>query len=117
MCVIEVSDSILCMVQVRFGFPRIIVRRISFPSDLVEGTAAHDFLVNDVVDEIFLDVVYHFWWWSVRGSLFCSGRRAIGGEEDFIEDGMDTGPSTREAKLKRRWANLFDYRKGAITLL
>jgi hypothetical protein len=53
----------------------------------------------------------------MRSSLFRSGGRAIGGEEDFIEDGMDMGPSTREAKLKRRWANLFDYGKGAITLL
>ena len=85
---IEICNGILSMLKIGFRFPRVVIWPIPFPTDLVEGTATHNIFVNYVIDEVFLSVVNDFRGGWMSCVLFGCDRRAIGGEEDFIEDGI-----------------------------
>ena len=54
---LEIGNGIFGMIEICEGFPRIIVRGITFPMDFVERFASHHFIVNDIVDFVFWRVV------------------------------------------------------------
>ena len=91
---LEIVNGISGMMKVCEGFPRVVIRGVTFPMDFIERFSLHHFVVNDVVNFIFGRVVDEDGGrWGMSCLLRNGRRRLIRSEESFIKDRMESRPS------------------------
>ena len=54
---LKIVNGIVGVMKVHEGFPRVVIRGVTFPMDFIKRFSSHHFVVNNIVDFVFRRVV------------------------------------------------------------